>query len=709
MDKKKPNAIYAPGELDRVRGKLGDIDDTEAKRVAQLLGGEVGYERSPEPPPGKAGRSRRETVELVVGGKGRKRPGRIIETAGEENDKNALPGLSQIRPGDSSDDPSVQLRTSYGERLKMDRFAAQPEFAIKNSAQVLVSMLSFFNEPADYVNPRFVTRRMSEYYQRIEQLVTSTRAMFPRNNMKRNERLKKTSPFVFAVLDTIRYWNIERIASDIAKIQSHPRAAKVSEFADILRAIYKPLFVLEQLDMENHIKGSYKLLYKILYLDNPMDAKEKFQDLIRTALSSFGYIRRNIHYCLYPMLMKLISDRWIAYERIFIDRRYRFMAFLNATEQDQIGPVDMNPQQTESEDGETETSAEAGRNEGDDAAAEKAETPPAAEEIPEEDPDDPEVIERKAQEAQREAERKALDRGLTALEAVFPQAGWERLAEYPDLYPYFATTYGLKRGYELIAPTDPLQQIAVLMHILEDLFIALRTVSFGLVAGPDGNPLRVDEYLGDIINNWRGYINDSFVKEYLPRLVEYCRILENSAESRTSVYAKKTLTELYWVKRLYFLPFFKFESIAPPPFQKQDVTAIYSEVRTLRKFLTAVAVGIEHATRAGGAAASAPCDGIDNPWEPYNFEVPNPVSKRLDMLLAPAKRNNASLIFFSLSTATVLDSLVNSESSWAYEKRPGPLFRSIGGEGITPMFGVDKKLDAEQIFKDVMKKKQEGH
>ena len=49
-----------------------------------------------------------------------------------------------------------------------------------------------------------------------------------------------------------------------------------------------------------------------------------------------------------------------------------------------------------------------------------------------------------------------------------------------------------------------------------------------------------------------------------------------------------------------------------------------------------------------------------------------------------------------------------SESSWAYENRPGPLFRSTGGEGITPMFGVDKKLDAEQIFKDVMKKKQEG-
>jgi hypothetical protein len=81
------------------------------------------------------------------------------------------------------------------------------------------------------------------------------------------------------------------------------------------------------------------------------------------------------------------------------------------------------------------------------------------------------------------------------------------------------------------------------------------------------------------------------------------------------------------------------------------------------------------------------------------------VSKRLDALLAPGKRNNASLIFFSLAAATIMDTLINSESSWAYGNRPGVLFRSINDEGIIPMFGVDTKLDADQIFKDVMKQK----
>jgi hypothetical protein len=199
----------------------------------------------------------------------------------------------------------------------------------------------------------------------------------------------------------------------------------------------------------------------------------------------------------------------------------------------------------------------------------------------------------------------------------------------------------------------------------------------------------------------------SFGREYLPRIQEYCHILENSAESRTSNYAKRTLNELHWTKRLYFLPYYKFESIFPPTMKKSDVNPIYPEIRLMRKYLTAVAAGIEQGNRQGGAEKQAPCDGIDNPWVPYNFEVPNPVSFRLDSLLNSKRRNNASLIFFSLAVVTVLDHLVNSENSWAYDNRPGPLFRSVNGEGVMPLFGVETKIDADSIFKQAMKQREQ--
>jgi hypothetical protein len=720
---KKQKAIYAPGELDRVRGKLGDLDAEEAKRMVRILGGEVGYERTREEDDRRktrSGKTRRETVELVVGGD---RPGtsgrtrkRRLDLAGVDGGegeqpsslKKALPGNKE---GDTADDPAVPFKLSYFERVKMDRYASLPEFDIKSPTQALFSILSFFSEPPDYVNPLFVNKRIDEYYRRIEQLVTSTRAIFPRNNLRRSERMKKTSPFVFSILDTIRYWNIERISGDLAKIQSHPRSAKLIEFSDILKAIFRPLFILDQLDQELHIKGSFKLLYKMLYLENPMDSKEKYQGYIRSALVAFGDIRRDLRYLLYPMLMKLLSDRWIPYERFFIERRRRLMAFLNVTPQDQIKPADMTAQAGAEAGGkiagegseETETPVEefpaadaAKRNNGTAGPPEEAE----------EDPDDPEVLERKARQAALEAEQKALDRGLSVLETLFPKAGWDRLSTFPDLYPYFADTLGLRKNYELIAPTDPLQQAAMLMFILEEFLFGLRYVAFGTISGADGSPLRVEDYLGSIINNWQNYIEVGFNREYLPRLLEYCRVLENTADSRTSVYARRTLNELHWAKRLYFLPYYKFESLGPPPFQKRDTIPIYGEIRLLRKYLTEVAQGIEQANRQGGAGAMAPCEGIDNPWEPYNFEVPNPVSRRLDALLGSKKKDNAALIYFTLAVATVLDHLVNNENSWAYEGRPGALFRSIDGEGVMPLFGVETKIDADLIFRQAMKQRE---
>jgi len=151
-------------------------------------------------------------------------------------------------------------------------------------------------------------------------------------------------------------------------------------------------------------------------------------------------------------------------------------------------------------------------------------------------------------------------------------------------------------------------------------------------------------------------------KEYLPRLAEYCRVIESSPESRRTGYAKRLYNELNWLKRLYFLRYFRFDSIAPPPFRKQDIEPFYVEARQLRRLLTAVAAGIEKGMKTGGQEKKTPCNGIDNPWDPYVFQVPNPISMRLDILLGgkdSKKKTNAALVFFSLSVVTVLDHLIN--------------------------------------------------
>jgi len=692
---KNDKAIYAPGELSRVRDKLGVTDDAEAKRMAQLLGGEVGTERREDQ------KQKRDTVDVSVDGKKRRR----IDLAPPDDEKrSSVKKQTGPYPGD---DPTIPLRLGYGERVKMDQFAGQMLFEVKSPLQVLTSTLSFFKTPTDYINPRFVTLRMNEYYNKVERLVTATRNLFPKSNSKRNAQLKRASPFVYRILEVIRGWDIEHIARNISELQSHPRSVKSVDFTEVLRGIYKPLFILDDLNTEK-IKAAFKLIYKVLYIESPIEAKDKYQIIIRNIISYLGDIRRNVQFGLYPLLMKLISDRFVRYERIFIERRRRFLAFLNVTETVQLNSEELAEQQIDTIDVEelqkniTEEEIHAVEEEEDNSA--DIEDLEDGEELKPEDPNDPKVIERKAKEEAERAQQKAMDQGRSALETLFPKAGWEKLDEFPDLYQYFANVYNLKGGYELIPRTDPVQQVAVLLHILDDLFIGLRYVNFGNITGSDGKTVKVSDEISETLNNWRSFIQESFSRTYLPRLSEYCRLLENSKESRMSPYAKKIVNELHWIKRLYFLPYYKFESMGPPPFSKNDVVQIYSEIRKLRVNLTAIAKGIEQGMRAGGAANKSPCAGINNPWETYNFQVPNPISKRMDMMFPPERKMNATIIFFSLSAITVLDHIVNNENSWAYENRAGPLFRSVKDEGIVPLFGVDEKIDADQLFKDTLKK-----
>ncbi|MDR1307023.1 MAG: hypothetical protein LBK74_05575 [Treponema sp.] len=700
----KQKAVYAPGELDKVRSRLGNIDQNEAKRMTRILGGEVGYERTREQEAvkHKPQHVRNETVDVNIGNK----PLRRVETAGLNGPETVRPETrkKKVRKDDPADDPQTPVKSSYWDRIKIDKYCGQMEFEIKSSSQVLVSMLSILNEPPDYVSPVFVNKRMNDYYKRIELLVASVRSLLPRNNLRRNERFKKASPFAFSVLDTIRYWNIDQISNTLSRIQAHPRSAKAADFSEILRSIYKPLYILEQLDPETHIKGSFKLLYKVLYLENPTEAKGKYQDLIRNALVSYGIIRRDIRFQLYPLLLKLVSHCWLPYDVFFQERKNRLKHFLQVNERDRITPQAGNAStgdQASDPAGETAETPEVAE------AAEIAEEPSEAREVFDESAmDEPLTEEERVKKQIRESESRALERGLSSLEVLFPKAGWERISLYPDFYPYFFDVFHFKKGVELIAPTDPLQQVYVLVRVIEELFFGLRYTVFGVIMGPDGSPERIDEPINRIINNWQKLTETSFDKEYLPRLGEYCRLLENTAESRTSNFAKRLLNELYWIKRLYFLPYYRFDSIMPPPFQKNSVEALYPEVRSLRRYLTAVAAGIEQGNKRGGAENRSPCDGIDNPWDSYVFQVPNPLSRRLDALLSPKKRNNASLIFFTLAVTVTLDHLLNNENSWAYGDRMGFLFRSENGEGIRPLFGVDAKIDTEALFKQALKKRQ---
>ena len=71
--------------------------------------------------------------------------------------------------------------------------------------------------------------------------------------------------------------------------------------------------------------------------------------------------------------------------------------------------------------------------------------------------------------------------GLKLLNQLFPQSGFDKLDEHPDMYPYFQPLYNFDDGFNVLSPENPIQVIMVLQHIIEDCFQGCRNIKFKYV------------------------------------------------------------------------------------------------------------------------------------------------------------------------------------------------------------------------------------
>ena len=100
---------------------------------------------------------------------------------------------------------------------------------------------------------------------------------------------------------------------------------------------------------------------------------------------------------------------------------------------------------------------------------------------------------------------------------------------------------------------------------------------------------------------------------------------------------------------------------------------------------------------------------IENPWEHYKFDIPNEVSKRLDVLLGAQNRTanttatNANLLKYTLCFIAVLDWYINNPDSPAYSSDPMHIWR-VSPEDGKPVFSVPVRNDQNKLFADAIKK-----
>jgi hypothetical protein len=661
--------IYAPGELDNVKKRLGNISEKEAKRMQSLLGGEVGYERNTGSVTDDDRGRRRAGTSGTGGAAGTasSKPKRLVETAPATDAGRAA--LTEI--------PRFQRlgRLSYSERVKMDVCAGSSEFGIKTVFQVLASRFSFFGAPKDRVSPWFVKTALNEYYEQLERLVTSMRLMFPRNNVELGRKLQAESPAAFNILNVIRQWKLNVIASEISKVQSRPRAVFVRDFETMLREIYKPVYILGKLDINTDVRDALQTLYQIRFLDQTTKETEALHSKITDIVVSLRYVCFQLHRLLYPLLMKTISLYYQEYELFFIENNENYKLFLGVSEADQLTRSAEKTKRAAASEGTQETAAGDTPHDG-----EPPETPK----------------EQQEKQVLYAPETKAVGRGLKLLGTLFPKAPWDDLKSFPDFYPYFSDALDIKKNGELLAPEDPVHLALILLQIIEELLYGFRFIDFHGASFSDS--------LNAIADDWHNAISEGVEKKYLIIINEYSHYFEHSGQEKNSTYAMNIAADIHWTRRYYFLPHYSHTPVTSPSFAKKDIVPVYQTARRLRGDLALCAAAIENANRAGGAAIDAPVNGVRNPWQPYNFQVENPLSKRLDMLLAKKQRNNASLVFFTLAVATVLDYYLCDRDSPAYATDDSILFRHTEDDKKKPVFWVEKQTGTFDLFKKSIEK-----
>ncbi|MCQ2575915.1 MAG: hypothetical protein MJ162_04155, partial [Treponema sp.] len=290
--------------------------------------------------------------------------------------------------------------------------------------------------------------------------------------------------------------------------------------------------------------------------------------------------------------------------------------------------------------------------------------------------------------------------GLKILDQMFPQAGFANLEEHPDLYPYFQPIYHFADGFNLLSPENPMQIIMVLQRIIEDCLQGCRNIKFVI---PE-NAKSGTETILNVMDDWSAYREETFETLYCGPLCDLANSIYSQPDFDKTHIGKKTITSLLWQITYHFLPNFKFDQLLlEHPADESKYRPLFHRTDFARKYLTLVINECDQQAKTRGETKI-----IQNPWEHYKFDIANPVSMRLDVLLgaqnktANTNATNANLLKYTLCFMSVLDWFINNPGSPAYDTDPMHIYR-ISPEDGKPQFHVKERSDQKALFAQAIK------
>ncbi|MBC6713240.1 hypothetical protein [Treponema sp. Marseille-Q3903] len=645
-DHVRKTADWEPGTLDKTRKNIGEISDTDAATMAKKLGGEILYERS------FSASSAANSGNSSKAGRIMRQSGSGSSGSGANSGSNAnTAAMLAAKRRKREELPSISKKTA----AIIDKMMMSPEYKIKPNYGMFNFIRTLQKNGTEKIIPGFYEYDLKQMMEHMEKFITVIKTLIQIAPSTYKAKIANGTDIKFKFLRTVAGWSMQTIKLEYINLDSYSEPLIVADLIPFVRAVYKPLITV-------YYYGNNKIpkLIKEIYSDEaayPECPKEKLSNFAKQAITEWLYIDTEIIKKLYPLLMRMCSDSFDYYPSFFNSKAGEILKFVGLHKFDLLLP-------------------------------EKPKEPAPKENKPKVTP------------PQKGIKDETVITGLKLLNQMFPEAGFDNLDNHPDLFPYFQPLFKFKDGFNLLAPDNPVQVIVVLQHIIEDCFHGCHNIKF---VETDSSKKGTDNIIS-IIDEWAAYREDTFEFLYCEPLCDLVNSTYSQPDFVKSHIGKRMITDLLWQVTYHFMPNFKFEKlILEHPVDESKYRPLFHRTDYARKYLTVLINEVDRQAKTRGK-----CNLIENPWEHYNFDIPNEISKRLDVLLgaqnrtANTKATNANLLKYTLCFIAVLDWFINNPDSPAYSTDPMHIWRVSDTDG-KPLFSVPLRTDQNKLFADAIR------
>lgn len=667
--RKAPQAVFEPGTLENTRKNIGVLDPEEAAHMTKVLGGEIFTEKSV---PIDYSKLPKKSIQHRSHSRA---TGQTSASVSSSSSSFSSSAGSNSKPASSAPAKPKKIKTvpdlpaiSQKDNQLIDRLMMSSDYGIKKNFGVFNFIRYFTKDGMERVIPEFIEINMKNHIDHMQNFITVIKTIIQNSPDTFKAKIQNETDAKFRFLRKIAGWNLRDIKLAYVEFENTDKTVVVSELVPFVKAIYKQVITVYYLGDQTIIQ-----IIKDIYADimkYPKANKDKFQMLSKEAITEWVYIHQQVVEGLYPLLMRMCGTEFVTYPKFFTQEISAILNFVGLKKFDLILPEKKKSME--------EIEAEKKKIEAEKKAKEQAQKP----------------VEEKTD---------MVKTGLKLLDQMFPGAGFLNIESLPDLYPYFEPLYELGEPFLYLSPKNPLQITLVLLKILEDFFMCCHNFQFN----QESNPLLSDkrDSFTNIINEWPIYREDLFNRKYAEELKNLVNQTYTQPNFGTTQLGKKMINNLYWQTKYLFLPNFTFEQLLlERPVNENKYILLSTRTAFLLNGFSDLVRQINLVDPPNGKV-----NGLDNPWDCYHFDIPSPVSKRLDVLLnAKQKTNNvtatnANVIKYITCIVAVLNWWINAKSSPAYKTDPRKVFR-VSEEDGTPLFSVPKMDNQDKLFAEAVKR-----